>query len=448
MGMRRFYMALFPALSLMLAGAFPVNAADGFVTVEFGPAAFKGKPSCGSKYPGTTSLGPAFLHAWNKTCWSCPKSYNRTVDPNVAGKKACRLPGQTLFKTAKKHRKNTKIGQGCPSNQFWDIKGGEKGLGACYSCASGYARSVNSVTSAKACVRKLADKHAAGKKRGTPGCPEGTFRNGLLDQCYSCPEGYQRSLAVGKDLSKNKQACFKAKVDVGALVNPKFVAWAKEEVVALREEYAPVIAKALVELKKINQPKNRPGNQFMTPGKIAQTNRKLANGMINWTKNHQKKAGLDVRFASAAGPSGLPVTPIKKNNYLKTISLGWTTDASFGVGGTATSPMVAWNISDTKKGGKATLYVAMAWSVGITAGMDVAPELGFWTDANTELDGDSHGVIGGLSVKGGAAISFWFSYGKKMTGKKPRFLGLTIIPQLGISGELEYTRGMTDALVQ
>lgn len=447
MDIRRCCLAIFSALSLMVMAALPVGAADKAVTVEFSQAKFEGKPNCESKYPGTGSLAPAFLHAWNKTCWSCPKSYNRTVDPNVAGKKACRLLGKTAFKRAKKHRKNTKIGQGCPAQQFWDIKGGEKGLGACYSCPRNYTRSVNSVTSAKACSRKQPDKHAAGKKRGAPGCGAGAFRNGVLNQCYSCPDGFKRSLSVGANLSKNKQACFRAKVDVGALVNGKFVAWAKEEVEVLREEYAPLIEKALIELKKIDKPKNRSGIEFMTTGQIAQSHRKLASGMINWTKNFQKKAGLDVRVASAA-PSGMPVTPVKKHNYLKTISLGWATDASFGVGGTVTSPMVAWNISDKKKGGKATVYSAMAWSIGITAGMDVAPELGFWTDANTQLAGDSHGVVGGLAVKGGAAMTFWFSYGKKLSGKKPRFLGLTIVPQLGVSGELEYTRGTTDNLLQ
>jgi hypothetical protein len=230
-------------------------------------------------------------------------------------------------------------------------------------------------------------------------------------------------------------------VDVNALKNSKFVAWAKDEADVLMEEYGPMIAKALSELKKINQAKNRPNNQFITPAAVLAANRKLANGMINWTKNHQKKAALDVRYASTVAPT---VLSVDKNKKIKTITLGWAIDASFRVGGTLNAQMGAWDISVAKKGGKHTMYAGLAWSVGITGGMDIAPELGFWVDANTALAGNAQGLIIGGAFKGGAALSLWFSYGKVKTGKHPRFLGFTMLPQLGLSGEFEYTRGWTE----
>lgn len=48
--------------------------------------------------------------------------------------------------------------------------------GDCYSCPDGYKRSVFGISDGKACER---------------GCPAGTFSD--LEQCWSCPSGYKRS---------------------------------------------------------------------------------------------------------------------------------------------------------------------------------------------------------------------------------------------------------------
>ena len=81
------YVVLIISTFILLKFFTPVSAyaADKFVTVNFSPAIAAGQPSCSSKYKATNKLDAAFLHAWNKTCWSCPKGYKRTVNPDVAG---------------------------------------------------------------------------------------------------------------------------------------------------------------------------------------------------------------------------------------------------------------------------------------------------------------------------------------------------------------------------
>lgn len=82
--------------------------------------------------------------------WSCRRGTHRTVFP-VTSNKACERRAKTYYKKASKYRKNSRVGQGCPRGKFWDVKGGNGLLGACYSCPSGYRRSASSVTSSKAC---------------------------------------------------------------------------------------------------------------------------------------------------------------------------------------------------------------------------------------------------------------------------------------------------------
>ena len=209
------------SLCTWVFGAQSANAADRLVTFKEAPAKWTGKTTCPGKFPATRGLGKSFLHVWNKTCWSCPKGYKRTANPDVAGKSACRKPRVSHTARAKKHRKNARVAQGCPKGQFWDVKGGNGLLGACYSCPKSYRQTIHSVASAKACARTSAARLAKGRKRGKPGCPSGSFRNGLLDRCYQCPAKYKRSLAIGADLTKVKNACFRVIVDLKGLKNPK-----------------------------------------------------------------------------------------------------------------------------------------------------------------------------------------------------------------------------------
>ena len=66
-----------------------------YVKVSHKKATYHGTARCDTKYRRTRKLEKAFLHAYNLTCWSCPKGYKRSIDPNVAGKRACVKPASS-----------------------------------------------------------------------------------------------------------------------------------------------------------------------------------------------------------------------------------------------------------------------------------------------------------------------------------------------------------------
>lgn len=169
-------------------------------------ATHTGTTSCGSKFPASGSQDAAFLHVWNNTCWSCPSGYTRTIDPNVAGGGACRRAGRTL--TARATYRGAATGlfkTDCRRGQFLH------GLsGRCYSCPSGYGRTLAGIDAPNACSRTEPAAFAAGTERGTPGCGEGSFQHVLSGQCYSCGSGYDRTLDLTNDPSTLETACVRS----------------------------------------------------------------------------------------------------------------------------------------------------------------------------------------------------------------------------------------------
>ena len=92
----------------------------------------------------------------------------------------------------------------CPSGSFFDPQNG----GECWSCPSGYIRNASPVSSSDACWKAVSEDLKPATQVGSTGCPGGTFldpRNG--GECWSCPSGYMRTLvpvtagdACAKDL--------------------------------------------------------------------------------------------------------------------------------------------------------------------------------------------------------------------------------------------------------
>lgn len=579
------------------------NAAGEVVTVKHSKAKLAGKPACASKYPAASGQGAAFRHLLTKSCYSCPTGYKRTVfplkaknacervvkakalwskatykgklfkskpsgafiDPRNGGEywscpkgthrtivhavtssKACERRASTSYKKAPKYRKNSHIGQGCPGGKFWDVKGGNGLLGACYSCPSGYKRSASAVDSSKACSRRIsaklykAKKHgvlknpkpagafldprnkgeywscpkaygrtvvypvnhsskackksipgksyaAKVKSRGTFGCKAGAFQNGLENACYTCPKGYSRSAVPGTKLHTRKSACVFVKVDPNKLRNPKFEAWAKKEAVQIKKRYDRDMKQVMTALKKIkpvamikslknaktDAQRVRAANQILSP---------LTKWIVkNGTK---KKASLPMRRASILQPifnggdhiqmadastsTGLifakfgidaPKLPtaseslknlrgealdraIRDSLTFKTTSVAIIADGSFVVGGTLTPIMLAIDNVDyarkVTKTRKTQFYNAAAGTIGNSVGADGGIEVGLWRDDYKGLSGGSFGIVGAAAVKGGLGITLWWS-----TDKQPRFLGIAIATQIGLSAEMEFTAGGT-----
>ncbi|MGD9852258.1 MAG: hypothetical protein AB7T38_13435 [Nitrospirales bacterium] len=129
-------------------------------------------------------------------CWSCPAGTKRSLH-GVTSAKACFAKGKTSYKKAVKKRNNSRIGQGCPKGQFWDVKGGRGLLGACYSCSKGYRRTAKAVTSSKSCQKgpKTFEKATFQRKKACKAEWPGSFfdpRKG--GQCWLCGSGYSRNL--------------------------------------------------------------------------------------------------------------------------------------------------------------------------------------------------------------------------------------------------------------
>ena len=71
-------------------------------------------------------------------------------------------------------------------------------------------------------------------------------------------------------------------------------------------------------------------------------------------------------------------------------------------------------------------------------GADGGFEIGLWKDGYDGLNGGSFGVVGAAAIKGGLGITLWWSM-----EKKPRFLGIAIATQIGMSAEMEIAAGGT-----
>ena len=80
----------------------------------------------------------------------------------------------------------------CPNGSFFDI-----GLWQCWACPKGYTRTLAAVDTPQACSRVNKKISGAFKKATFMGhvCPKGTFHDGIRDgECRKCPSGYKRSV--------------------------------------------------------------------------------------------------------------------------------------------------------------------------------------------------------------------------------------------------------------
>lgn len=173
--------------------AVPSASAQGISAV---PAVADGKATCGAKYDGS------FWDPLTNSCWTCPASAPTRTVFSVTSGKACERPAHRTYKKANGPRKPFGLLKtDCNKGWFLDI-----GIGSCYSCPSGYKRGTASVKSSKACFKKISVKWARATDQGKPGCAEGSFRNGLSENCFKCPAGYIRNMVIGSDLT-NVKAC-------------------------------------------------------------------------------------------------------------------------------------------------------------------------------------------------------------------------------------------------
>lgn len=177
------------ALAVLLA-LFTITAdasncgGDGQQPCTVAPAKFVGKK------PSGCPSGSFFDLIDGGSCWQCPSGSRRTIF-HVKSKDACEVPAHQAFSAATRHARGTGLLRtDCPRGQFWDPNG------YCWSCPSNARRTVHAVTSGKACARTVPVKRSHAKAAGSLACPRDSFFD-LIDggTCWSCPSGYSRTMS-------------------------------------------------------------------------------------------------------------------------------------------------------------------------------------------------------------------------------------------------------------
>lgn len=394
--------------------ALPTTANAQVIDVDTVPARAAGSVSCKSKFSATEDLDAAFLHILNGTCYSCPTGFKRTINPDVLAGTACEKPGFNRHREATKHERATGLFRtDCPGNQFWHA-----GNGYCYSCPGGYRRTASGINSRNACVKRVPTQNAAARERGKPGCGDDSFRHVLSDNCWACPPGYARSasISLSGDLSELDDAC--VRVTVGGPAEPQLTDAHKEAFDAVLSDRVALFRQA-AEVVAAIVPRIGELRAAIDAGRPL-------------SESFRKEVGLN-ELANSAGGEGFSA-----------ITIGITGDVSVGMGGTFGAGFAysteSWNDTWT--------YSGNSWSICCSIGADVAPEIGFFMGPPDTLAGVAHGGTVGGSYNIGAAATAWFNYCPPDGDTVcifDNFLGFSVLPQVGFSAELEYVRGETRA---
>lgn len=169
------------------------------------PAPVKSGPVCGGAGQATCANKPATFEAaavgkcpqgtffdlgtWQ--CWSCPAGYTRTAE-SINGQRACSRRDTSI---KGEFTKAAFQGAVCPAGSFYDpIRGGE-----CWSCPNGYKRSLAHIDAANACfipggeAFRAINRHSRATGVFKTDCPRGQFWDAIDGYCYSCPGGFNRT---------------------------------------------------------------------------------------------------------------------------------------------------------------------------------------------------------------------------------------------------------------
>lgn len=426
------------------------------IKLQYSKATKGDKPSCGSKFGATSTHGEAFLHVYNMTCWSCPKGMKRTINPDVKAKTACQTPGVEYARIIYrgKGKKKLLVGLQCPKGSFR-----HRLTDKCYSCPSGYKRTVFDIGGSKACEKRTKVKTDKAIYRGKPGCKKGYFQHGLTDQCFSCPKSYGRSLTMNHDLSKDSKACVKIGISLPSKVKKRILGEGKKKLAAIISQLKPLFSPILSIHKKVKNRKSLSLSKFIFSYSDRERHKVLVDlvkeeGLLSkfsWMKNKNLrgsslKGNGESCSANKECESGICDTKGTKQcheNYIpKTFSLGLSGDGSYGFSYSfafTSAFRMAW---DKRGSAVPYYYYSHVMGVGYTAGWDAEMEFGFWNDTNKNLGGWSWGVTGGVSKEVGLSVSIWFTCPNQVNcffGKEQNFrlLGVSIIPQVGVSKEAE-----------
>lgn len=405
---------------------------------------------CETMHPASGNWGKAFYDPIDGgSCWACEKGATRTMN-SVKSSAAC-----ISYKSAQKVGDcgcTKKYGRGTITDA---INGG-----TCWTCPSGSRRTVFAINSNKACESgtwpMVTFKKAIYK--GKPGCDRG-FKDPIYGgTCWTCPSGYRRTaFAVnsGKACEKTSRAKGYGSSNIGA---PAILSPAEEyEMIQITEKTADQIDAYIKQVTSI-------ADEFQANGITAEliqehVEKNRFDIIASWMNveaiaemfnglTPPEIIGTSEIHPSFYRPTGsgpemdpYPLNSPDREAVIKTATIGAVVDASF-VFGINGGGGISIRLAGSDDFGRQALgFVGGSRTLGLSAGADVSLEFGFWVDEFTELDGDYHAFTLGVSVYGGAAASLFWE--RTSDGGFGKFLGFSIVPQTGFSGEGEYAWGET-----
>ena len=436
---------------------------SGIVKISYSKAKSEGKVRCDSKYKATSTHGKAFLHLGNLKCYSCPKGYHRTINPDVNAGTACERRAYSKwsrYESKKKGKVKNVFGFKCPKGHFRHRLSKH-----CYRCPSGYKRTVFDIGGSKACEKVVKADHKKTQYRGKSGCDKG-FQHGLTNRCYSCPKGYKRSLVITNDPSKHGKACERIKVNppkkVKDFMNKQIASFKKN----VYGKHKKTFSRAISLMKTLNPTNIARG---LTGSK--KTKERILRDIVKKTKIKTVLSSLFKKNVFSTGTkedgascknsdecrSGSTCTLIgKKCTYMdmRTLTFSFAVDVNFFFSFEFANTM-GIRMGDKPNGSsKVHHYREFYFGGGYTKGADAAFDIGAFNAVNDELGGELMGVtfalsgavgnsIGVTNPAGGAAASLWFTCPGKTAcffGKKNDvyLAGIQFGPQYGKSFEAEF----------
>lgn len=143
----------------------------------------------------------------NGRCWRCPGGYNKLIFRPWSDGAACIHTDGAYDVGATEHGPS-----GCAPGQFWDPING----GTCWSCPSGYNRTIFPVDAGNACERIVPVGRANARRGGPYNCADkgpGWFWDPIDGgSCWLCPSGYSRTINPVNDIFACEQVVPAARV--------------------------------------------------------------------------------------------------------------------------------------------------------------------------------------------------------------------------------------------
>lgn len=379
---------------------------------------------CSATYPATRKYEKAFKDSKTDSCMACANGWRKTFGKNELGPQACRKSDFNSYRRAVARKRGTGWNDlKCPKDQRLDFK-----TRTCYVCARGYKRTAHKANHPKACRRHI-EPRASATRLGYEGFPKGSKLHIPSQVCYSCPFGTKKKLTTKLDFKKRPKICKGTPV-------PRLTSAQKRDVERFIDANPQLIASMMSSLRNARNKPNLLGS--LTKNSANQGGQMVGQyNLKGVTRSGLNFGGID--------PGKYLFTPLDAFKLSVSISIGL--DVSGFVAGFSEEFGLFFdnsgNINPTGLGFQFDntyfFHSSTDWTKGVSAGLDAQPQIGIWFVDVSQFNGASFGHTFGLSLVVGATVSLHFSY----VDDELKWLGFTLGPQIGVSGEYEQLKSRT-----